>query len=77
MQSITYEAAGAQPIAQTTVAGNTATILINREGNKTTITFFATDNAGNREAPKTVVVNLDKTMPRTTATRTRRRTPTV
>ena len=60
--SITYSATGAQPIAGTTVNGAGAAVAISAEGT-TTLTYAATDNAGNAEAPKTLTVKLDKTPP--------------
>jgi hypothetical protein len=63
IKRVTYHATGAQPIVSTTVAGDTVSIPITAEG-ETTVTFFATDNAGNDEAPpKTVVVRIDRTAP--------------
>jgi hypothetical protein len=59
---IAYSAAGAQPIALTTVAGSAASISITAEGT-TTVTFFAKDQAGNIEQPQTLVVRLDKSAP--------------
>jgi hypothetical protein len=54
VRSITY--------GSTTVAGDTVTIPVTSEG-VTTLTFSATDNAGNAEAPQTLTVKLDKTPP--------------
>jgi hypothetical protein len=48
------------------VAGLTAAFSIAAEGT-TTITFYATDSAGNAEAPQTKTLMLDKTPPHTTA----------
>jgi hypothetical protein len=62
VKSITFSATGAQTIAQTTVAGSTATVTITAEG-VTTLSFFATDKAGNTEAAKSLVVKIDKTAP--------------
>jgi hypothetical protein len=62
VQQITYSANGAQTIAQTVVPGASASLSISAEGT-TIVTFFATDNAGNVESPKTMVVKLDKTPP--------------
>lgn len=62
VKQITFSAAGAQAIAPTTVAGNSASLVILAEG-QTTITFFATDNAGNSESPHAVAIKLDKTPP--------------
>src|SRR2546427_291503 len=63
---ITYRASGAQIIASTTVSGATTSFMITAEG-VTTITFFAEDNAGNQETPKTVIVRIDRTPPTITA----------
>lgn len=62
VNAITYAAAGAQPIASTTVAGASASFSISGEG-QTTVKFFATDNAGNQETPKSIVVRIDTTPP--------------
>jgi hypothetical protein len=63
VKSITFSASGAQTIASTTVNGNSASITMNIEGT-TTISFHATDVAGNIESPDhTVMVRLDKTIP--------------
>jgi probable HAF family extracellular repeat protein len=45
-----------------TVHGDRATFDISTEG-ENTITYFATDNAGNAEEPETFVVGIDKTRP--------------
>lgn len=68
VKEITYSAAVAQPIASTTVTGSSASIPVTVEG-ETTITFFATDNAGNVEPSKTVTVKIDKTKPVITGAR--------
>jgi hypothetical protein len=57
--SITYRINGDAP---RTVSGATASFTLSLEG-VNTITFNATDNAGNAEASKTVVVRIDKTPP--------------
>jgi hypothetical protein len=62
VSAITYAATGAQPIARTTVAGASASFSISAEG-QTTVTFFATDNAGNKEVAKSIVVRIDTTPP--------------
>jgi len=62
IKEITYSASGAQSIPSTTVAGSSVSVTISAEG-QTTVTFFAKDNAGNLEAPKIVLINLDKTAP--------------
>lgn len=54
VRSITY--------GSTTVSGDAVSIPITTEG-VTTLTFSATDNAGNAEAPQTLTVKLDKTAP--------------
>src|SRR5205807_9795842 len=76
VQRLNYYATGAQtiasagaPIAVSSGADGTATatIKITAEG-ATTFSFFATDNAGNVEATKSVTVKLDKTPPAITET---------
>lgn len=62
VNQITYSASGAQTIATTSAPGATATVGLSTEG-LTTVTFFATDNAGNSEAPNQAVVSIDKTAP--------------
>jgi hypothetical protein len=69
VQQITYSATGAQTIASTNVSGGSTSFTISTEG-ITTITFFGTDNAGNVEAPKTLTIQLDKTPPTITGSRT-------
>jgi hypothetical protein len=44
------------------VTGNNASFSITAEG-ITTVTYFATDNAGNQESPKTLTIRIDKTPP--------------
>jgi hypothetical protein len=60
--SITYSASGAHPIAQKIVPGDTTSFLIWKQG-ETTVTFHATDNAGNVESAQILVVKLDKSAP--------------
>jgi hypothetical protein len=62
VKQLSYSASGAQAIASTTVNASSAPVVITTEGT-TTISFFATDNAGNTESAKQVVVMLDKTPP--------------
>jgi len=62
VKQITYSASGAQVIPSTVLVGSLASFTISVEG-ATTITFFATDKAGNIEAAKTITVQLDKTPP--------------
>ncbi len=64
LKTLTYSSAGAQAAASTVVTGASVQIPVTAEGS-TTISFFATDNAGNVEARKIVVVNIDKTSPQT------------
>ncbi|HET8756815.1 MAG TPA: Calx-beta domain-containing protein, partial [Solirubrobacteraceae bacterium] len=65
VKEITYRLTGAQTAAPKTVAGASATVAIAAEGT-TTITYHATDHAGNVEAEHTLVVKLDKTAPAVT-----------
>jgi hypothetical protein len=51
---------------ETSVAAATASVSITAEG-QTTLTYFATDNAGNAEPAKVLTVNVDKTPPITHA----------
>src|SRR5215469_1265211 len=66
VKQITFSATGAQPIASTVVSGASASVNITSEG-VTTVSYFATDNAGNVETAKTLTVQIDKTAPTTTA----------
>ena len=61
VKEISYTLSGAQA-GGSVVAGGSASVIITTEG-ETTITYFATDTAGNKEAAKTLVVRLDKTAP--------------
>ncbi|MEU8436898.1 hypothetical protein AB0F18_29135 [Streptomyces sp. NPDC029216] len=62
IQKITYSASGAQPIASTDAPGASAAVPITVDG-VTTVTFTATDNAGNTSAPQTITVRLDTAAP--------------
>jgi hypothetical protein len=62
VQRVTYEAAGAQPLASTTVAGARATVRLTAEG-VTILSYSATDRAGNRSATRTLTVRIDETVP--------------
>ena len=62
VQKITYSASGAQNIAQTDAAGSSVEIPLNQEGT-TTLTYYATDKAGNVEDKKSLTVKIDKTAP--------------
>ena len=65
VKSITYSLTGAQTGGGTVLASSTS-FLISAEG-VTTVTFYATDNAGNVEAVKTITVKIDTTPPIITA----------
>lgn len=67
IQEITYHASGAQPIGSTDVSGASADVPITTDG-VTTVTFTATDNAGNTSAPQTITVRLDTVAPSITIT---------
>jgi hypothetical protein len=60
--SITYSATGGQPIASTTVNGSSTNVVISGEG-ITTLSYFATDNAGNTSDVGSLTIKLDKTAP--------------
>ena len=62
VRSITFSASGAQTVASTTVTGSATSVTLSAEGT-TTLSFFATDNAGNQEVAKTLTVRIDKTPP--------------
>ena len=68
--SITYSAIGSNPIAAQTVAGATAVAIISLEGT-TTLSYTATDAAGNVSATGTQIVRLDMTAPTVTVSATR------
>ncbi len=61
VKEIHISLSGAQS-ATTIVPGGSASVLISAEGT-TTLTYFAVDNVGNREAAKMIVVMIDKTPP--------------
>ncbi len=62
VKNITYGTTGGQNIPPNTVSGSNVQFTITAEG-QTTISYFATDNAGNVETIKTLVVKVDKTAP--------------
>jgi hypothetical protein len=62
VDQIQYSLTNAQAGAPQIVPGHTASFGISTEG-ETTVTYFATDAAGNEEAAKTLTVRLDETAP--------------
>jgi hypothetical protein len=62
VRSITYSASGANPISQTTVNANSASIPITADG-VTTVSYTATDNWGNTESTGSMTVRKDATAP--------------
>ena len=58
VRRIVFSATGAQVIPATTVLGASASFVIAAEG-LTTITFHAEGNDGAKEAPKTLVIDID------------------
>lgn len=62
VKEITYSATGAQMISPTTVSDANTNLLITAEG-ETTITYFASDVAGNTETAQTLIVRIDKSAP--------------
>jgi Phosphodiester glycosidase len=62
VRQIEYSLAGAQTAAPEVVSGSTTTINLFNEG-VTTISFFATDVAGNVESTESLTVRIDKTRP--------------
>ena len=61
VKEIDFSLSGAQGGAGA-MAGSNAAVTISAEGT-TTLTFFASDNAGNQEPAKTLTVRVDKTPP--------------
>ena len=62
VRHISYSASGAQEISPIDVSAPSVALLIDAEG-ETTLTYFATDNAGNVEAAQTITVRIDRTAP--------------
>ena len=62
VKQIEYALSGAQTAASQVVSGDTVSINLFNQG-VTTITFFATDVAGNVEPPQGLTVRIDKTQP--------------
>jgi hypothetical protein len=60
--TITFRTSGAQTTAETSVTGASASLPVAAEGT-TTVTYYATDKAGNVESAKSLVIKLDKTPP--------------
>ncbi len=69
VRDISYGLAGAQTLADTAYPGASVSTTITAEGT-TTVTYHATDNASNAEAPHTLAINIDKTAPAVTGTAT-------
>jgi hypothetical protein len=63
VQELVVAATGAQPLPPTTVRASTVTLPPITADGTTTITYFAADAAGNLEAPKTLLVRIDRTAP--------------
>jgi hypothetical protein len=68
VQNIKYSLSGAQTSGIVT-AGNPTTVAITAEGT-TTLSYAATDVAGNTEQTKSLTINIDKTAPATQAAAT-------
>jgi YVTN family beta-propeller protein len=62
VSQISYSIAGAQTVALTNVSGSSASFTISAQGTST-VTFYATDGAGNVSNPASLTVNIDKTPP--------------
>lgn len=64
IESITYSAAGARNIAETTVLGSSTSFVIsaNNQG-RTIVTYFATDQNGTTETPRQLEIRIDDTRP--------------
>ncbi len=63
---MTYSATGACPLPVTAVPGDAVSVGVAGQG-LTTVSYFATDGAGNDEASKSVDVRIDTAAPSTTA----------
>jgi hypothetical protein len=66
VKEIDYVAVGQQNVPGTTVSGASTSLNISAEG-ATILGYSARDNAGNVEPVRTLVVQIDKTRPSTTA----------
>jgi hypothetical protein len=67
VKEIAYQLTGAQTTGTTTVAGAQATVKVTAAGT-TTLTYFATDKAGNVETTKSLVVRIVNSVPTVTCT---------
>jgi hypothetical protein len=82
VQKITYSASGAQNIAQTDSPADSVELNLDQEGT-TTLTYYATDKAGNVEDKNSLTIKIDKSAPTGTvsindgASRTRSRSVTL
>ena len=68
VQAINFTLSGAET-GTGIIPGASGSVPVTAEG-ITTLTYFAEDTAGNKEAPKTLTVQIDKTPPTITATLT-------
>jgi hypothetical protein len=62
VKQIQYSLDGPQTKTSTIVNGPAASVTVSSEGT-TLLTYFATDNAGNQEAARTVTIRIDRTPP--------------
>ena len=68
VRSLSYSATGAQPVAQRTIGGASASVPVSEDGT-TTVSFAATDNAGNTETTQTQTVKIDTVAPKVTVSK--------
>ena len=61
-QSITYSATGAQTTAETVVLGPATQVVVSADG-ATTLSYWATDNAGATSSTQSLTVQVDRTAP--------------
>ena len=61
---VSYSASGAQQVPEQNVESDKADLVISADG-ETVVTYWATDNAGNRSESRTLTLRLDKTPPET------------
>ena len=69
VKDITFSSSGAQTTSETVVPGASRSVTVTAQG-KTTISYFASDLAGNVESPNTRQVWIDSTAPSVTTTAT-------